>query len=113
MARKQTLTEAQASWYQKLRQTGFKDIEDSQGRLHTWSISFINTKPIRQDRIDYFRLAAQFLHDKKFPSKQAKLIWSMHSEGLSRVFIAKKLRLGESKVRAVIEKLRNEFFNED
>jgi hypothetical protein len=90
------LKSLQAEWYVKLAESGFKDIENDKGLLINWSGSALrdDIKPItskreyssklfKESQAEYYRLAAQHLHDGKFKSVLDKVIWSYHVGGLS------------------------------
>jgi len=123
----------QARWYKKLKDSGFKDIEDDVGRLKTWSGHAINlnfNEPLAPTRVysskvwkvsqaEYYRLAAQFLYNNEFPSDHFypsewyEYIWSLHVEGLTGVDIGKRLGMSKRAVTYRIRKMRKKFFSSE
>lgn len=123
-----TLKQLTRVWDEKLKKSGFVDIENrSTGLLNTWSGKFfygtnnsfadkINVDALkrygslyRQSEAEYFRLAGQCLHDKEFKSVRHRLIWQLHSEGLSYTEISKELNITARKVRYAIECMAKDF----
>lgn len=110
----------QAKWYKKLKDTGFNDIEDDKGRLINWSgrqlqddlVQVTSKGSYRASEAEYYRLASQYLHEKKFPSKAHKTIWALHAEGLTQEAIALKLSLPKATVQHRIERLRKIFYED-
>lgn len=121
-------------WDQKLKQSGFVDIEDRKtGLLNTWSgkifygssiikdDNFVdkinkinrtygyNSLTYKESEAEYFRLASHCLHEREFKSVRHRLIWQLHSEGLSYQKIAQELNITERKVRYAIEVMAKEF----
>lgn len=86
----------QDEWDQKLRDSGFEDIEDRHSpreMLKTWhSTQFARrfNKERFDARRDYFDRATHFLHSHPFRSVLEKTIWELHSEGKSLREIAKE-----------------------
>lgn len=120
------LTALKKEWYNKLKETGFDDIEHSNGSLkqlhsskflsdHNGSASIEHTQHFNKYKAEYYRLATHFLNDHKFESKVEKFIWHLHSEGVSTRDIVSRLSdLGVKKtrwpVRVVVYNLRNTMF---
>ena len=113
----------QQKWYKKLEQSGFKDIEDEKGRLKVYSgIGLSEDLPLPVSRTDYssklykesqaeyYRLAGQYLYDKKFKSPRDKQVWALHTQGLSFTVISEKLGLTRDSVKYRIRKMRIAFF---
>jgi hypothetical protein len=91
-------------WYAKLRESGFEDIEQLDGRLKSWSqpkkgsfSSQIQTK--QQGRQEYYRLAGWFLHENEFDGQLSRDIWEMHSMGCGPKKIYKELLKSNSPLR--------------
>lgn len=88
MINKAQLKQLQAEWYQRLRETGFDDIEqtaESNAKLRSWhSYHFsIQHDPSRfQAKQEYYYKATQYLDHGKFRTKTEKHLWKLHSEGL-------------------------------
>lgn len=76
--------------YQQLEASGFEDIEDESQRLKAHSQRFaLNFTPESfEAKAEYFRLAGQFLHEHSFKNDRDRLIWELHSQGLSTREIA-------------------------
>lgn len=112
------LQKLQAKWYASLRKQGFKDIEDANGMLKTWTSSVrrastaVNHTSYRLGQEEYYRLAAQFIWDKKFPSKLYKQVWTLHARGLTYGAIGKQLKLPKRGVRWRVTKMRDMFLKE-
>lgn len=99
----------QKKWYSKLSRSGFEDIEDSEGRLIRWSNKA--TTVYRDSQAEYYRWAAQCIHDQKFPSRIDKKIWTLHASGMTEVAIAKEMRRSTGSVEWRIRKMRKLFRN--
>lgn len=131
MSNQQSLKELQKVWYQKLKDEGFKDIEQEgkNGFLKEWSRKFripygsqvakgyTTEDKIRDNEVKetYYRLAGHFLYDYKFKTETLRNIWELHSEGVSYRNIAKilgpitkKLILSKDNIRIFIQDLRKE-----
>jgi len=116
-------------WDEKLKASGFKDIEDrKRDTLKSWAgttyLTFnkdqekkiepqrdygYSTLTWKQSQAEYFRLASQILHEATFKSEQHRIMWELHSEGYSGVEIAKQLNLTYRVVRYAIERMAIEF----
>lgn len=72
-------------WYGKLKDTGFRDIEDERQFLHRWSIWFQSTHTPEEyeDKQRYFIYCERFLLNHRFKNDIEKAIWSAHCEGKS------------------------------
>lgn len=106
----------QDKWYKKLEKSGFEDIEQADGNLKQWHSQYFITRHTtfegksswnKKKKLDatwftsqeeYYQLAGAFLHDHEFSSKTEKLIWEMHSNGMSQVDIYKALLKKGNKV---------------
>lgn len=89
--------ELRSLWYKKLREHGFKDIEqnDEDEHLYQWdSIRFKGADAVRRytTKSEYYRRAGMFLHDYNFAKTEDKLIWEKHSSGISVRNIAKFMK---------------------
>jgi hypothetical protein len=121
MTKQPTLKQLTKTWYKKLKDTGFEDIEDTNSKremLKTWSSRFIknHTPPtgsqvsaITEDEVaacmtlneakaEFYRLAEHFLNSHTFNSKLEKAIWALRSEGASYRTIAKTLSKNTKKI---------------
>lgn len=115
----------QAMWDEKLRASGFEDIEDRRtGLLKAWSgkgapnpYGNIQKKGggrytslvWKISQADYYRFAGHFLHAGKFKNKEHRNIWRLHCEGLSLSAIAKKLGLTQRQARYTVSLIQKEF----
>ncbi len=91
---KDNLSKLKSEWDKKLVDSGFKDIEDSSGRIKNLvSSRYIagqnNGKQLDAIVLDYsikeqyYRMASSFLYDHQWSAHLDKLLWWYHSEGLS------------------------------
>ena len=109
----------QALWDQRLKESGFKDIETPKGVLKEWVSS--RSLPSRgidslkiESKTNYYRLAGNFLYDYPFFVKQERQIWADHCEGKSFGKIAKKFnrsRSGIGKIVLTLKKKMLEFYS--
>lgn len=123
-----TLQQLTRAWDEKLKRSGFVDIEDRRtGLLHAWSGKYfygtnngfadkINVDALKrygslygQSEAEYFRLAGQCLHEREFKSVRHRIIWQLHSEGFSYAEISKELNITLRRVRYAIERMAREF----
>ncbi len=100
-------------WYKKLADSGFTDIENSEGLLNTWASEprSYNTVLSSESKQEYYRLAGHFLHDYKFANTTDKIIWQYHSDGISHRDIVILLKNHQviterNKVLSSIQRLR-------
>jgi hypothetical protein len=117
----------QTSWYLKLESSGFKDIEDLKHpsrplkEWHSFKIPSEKFQLMKQNKSQYQKQIDEFLihpgfldacksvikHGNcKFTIEQAKLIWTLHVEGLTTRQIAKELNRAKNRTDSIIEKLR-------
>lgn len=88
----------QATWYAKLKDEGFEDIERSEDMLKVWSTTFTMAVPNSSTPIQlaakesYYRFATHFLNEYKFEKDRDKVIWEYHSNGISMRNIAELLK---------------------
>lgn len=105
---KTQLKKLTAQWYQKLKDSGFEDIEDSAGNLKQYhSIRFL-AKNIRtgfNEKQRYYELASQLLYSFPFKDKRMKNVWKLHAAGLQVPEIASALKISEESVRKTISYL--------
>lgn len=97
-------------WYRKLKESGFKDIERSNGRLKAKAEDlcllkrYYNEETFKEKQNYYFQ-ASQFYWDYKFESKLQKEIWRLHSEGFSLRQISRRIRTSQNKMSK--DKIKN------
>jgi hypothetical protein len=102
-------------WYKKLKDKGFKDIEQDEDTLNFWAgtrVAFNYTAEEFDYKQTYYRYAGMFLNDHKFDNKMEKLIWEQHASGVSIRNIVKLLKkkrylVYRSKVHLIVKKLRD------
>lgn len=82
------------TWYKKLKESGFKDIEFNDDTLAgNHSSTFYrnipnhtklqNPKVVWEAKLEYYTMAEHFLNEHKFENSLEKIIWEYHSNGLS------------------------------
>jgi hypothetical protein len=60
----------------------------------------------------YYRLARLFLNHHKFQSPLEKTIWRLHSEEcMGKLKISRHLKIGESRVRRIMQNLKKKLLN--
>jgi hypothetical protein len=98
-------------WHDKLEKSGFVDAEEFDSPLelmkqnHNFSFKKFSPKQI-DERMRYFELARQLLHDYPFADDKEKRVWESHSEGSSDRVIAKTLGYSEHSVKKIVKKLK-------
>lgn len=107
----------QERWYQKLAESGFKDIEKN-GLLRVYHDSSDRDggrllDPIKNEaRRAYYDMASEFLYTHKFKDELERGIWEMHSQGNSVNQIKAQLKArgivkGRRQLVSLIQHLRN------
>lgn len=110
----QELKKLQREWDEKLKKSGFQEIENREnGLLKVWHSYHFQKQD--QGRIEsqslYYEKAWEFFHRHPFKDLLELRIWELHCEGLSLRQIAKELRLKTCrayKVICVLKELMNE-----
>jgi hypothetical protein len=113
-------------WYDKLKKSGFQDIESADGQnLTTWSSKIFkqsagdawyqDKEVYYQSREEYFRMAGAFFWDYGFQNKLEKSIWELHMQGTSirdivTIFKKKNIKVYRRQVHEIIQKLVQEMF---
>lgn len=108
----------QAKWKVKLKDSGFKDIEQDADNLKRWDSHYFRTHyaiPAFEAKQEYYRMAGQFLHDKQFSCILDRFIWQQHSDGVSIANIVKaakqlKYKTHRVEVGKILNKLKAEMF---
>lgn len=99
----------QKQWYQKLKDDGFKDIEEeSNGRygdLIKLESSVFRYKRNMASTQVYFSRAFSFLNSYRFKNPVHKYIWELHCHGFTERKIAEHVIYKKSMVHAIISKL--------
>lgn len=85
-----------AAWDRKLKAAGFVDAESRDTELlHRWDDMYYRRRYTQQTfeaKQRYYQLCTEYLNSGTFDSLLDQKIWSLHSDGLSRRDIAKKIR---------------------
>lgn len=85
-------------WDQKLKESGFEDIEFDENHLRKHDDYMFRNRLAKygptffEAKQQYYRLAGQFLENHKFEDSDEKLIWQLHSDGVSGRDIVKELK---------------------
>ena len=103
----------QKFWYQKLKDSGFEDIEKIQ-RDHRFVLKnhhshYLNLKYTRtrnQSNRFYYEISNQILNDYPFKCEKEKLIWEHHNDGKSIRKISKELSISCWKVFKTLKEIR-------
>jgi hypothetical protein len=109
--RREEFKQLEREWYQKLKDVGFHDIEDTQGEsrfLKSWhSTKCQEMKPVIIEQIKiYYKEGVQLLDDYPFDNPVHRRIWKLHTRGLSIRQIARKVkRLKKSMIHLIISKI--------
>lgn len=95
-------------WDEKLRNSGFEDIENSDGTLKvdTDPRTVSHALKEKESRETYYSIARSFLVDYEFTKKLEKDIWENHCEGIGARSIAKKLEVTTYRVESIITQLQ-------
>lgn len=103
--------ELQRYWYQKLKESGFEDIETDQGFLKKEVGSSTKERAIsdREAREIYYASAAAFLHAYSFETLSDYRIWSSHVEGKSLRETALQLGFVKGFVEGRMRKMKHIF----
>lgn len=73
-------------WKNKLKKSGFNDIEQDEDHLKQWHSRYFmsrfhpNTFKSQQE---YYQLAGAFLHEYAFATPLERMVWECHSEGMA------------------------------
>lgn len=112
----------QATWYKKLKNSGFEDIEKDEKYLKFYPLEYFETHydPIKyQAKEDYYRMAGKFLYDhffneagnaRKDRDQESRLIWQAHAEGTSirnivKLIKKKGFKSKRDKVHKIVQQL--------
>lgn len=122
-----TFKEIEAFWYEKLKSTGFVDIEntaDPERPLNVWH-SFKYTsktaqirkerRAIYQQRIDIFAQSREFSEiinlivkhgNSRFSNAQVTAIWDMHRHGITERGIAAEMDCSKSCIHFLLHRIK-------
>ena len=86
--------ELQETWYKKLADAGFKDIEHADGSINSALPFAMRAKDrvFQESLASYANMCATFLNEYNFSSDLEKAIWEYHCEGISIRSISSILR---------------------
>lgn len=102
---KELLRRLQADWYQRLRSSGFKDIEDLRGNLKSYdrrTIAFEN----REEIADYFRRVEHYLQNHPDLRGDHLRILTLYSQGIFIKAIAKDVGKHRCTVMEIIKRYK-------
>ncbi len=114
---KQNLKQLQAEWYGKLKNEGFKDIEQDEDNLKNWASFYFGVKytpTTFENKQEYYTLAGQFLYHHEFANMFEEFVWKLHSDGLTLAEIVEQLKFhrfevkSRSPVHLIIKRLAKE-----
>lgn len=119
------LTDLKKKWEDKLKKSGFIDIEQPDGNLKTWdSLNFQkNYNSITSEaKQEYYRMAGHFLYENEWDTKEERLVWSLHSQGVSIRHIVIELkkrgyrtykRLVQDQLKELVVKMKEKYKHND
>src|SRR5690606_10178631 len=90
MAGKREFVQLRDEWYEKLRESGFDDIEYSSGAIRT-DTKLIERMSRGDGNAEFYRRVSCFLHEFKWASETEEHIWELYSEGVPYRDIAERL----------------------
>lgn len=102
----------QAKYYARLKDVGFRDIENKHGDLidHQSVIDFGQRIGFRSELIDnirdYFTWASSMVWHGRFENKRDRRIWALHAEGKSYREIADIVPLSQQWIGRSIKRIR-------
>lgn len=116
-----------AEWYAKAKKSGFTDIESANGTLRdadsnntplindNYTIAgarpYLSSLVDKLSRAEYYRLAGQYLYDKKFKSSKHKKVWALHAEGHTIEEVSQILDMPKNTVNYWIVQMRQRFYS--
>lgn len=108
----------QTTWYEKLKEKGFKDIEKNENALNLYESAYFSdsrriTAEVVAAKQTYYQIAGHFLNDHPFKNAFDKKVWEMHANGKSiREIAATIKRPGfKDKINLTIQRLEKEMIN--
>lgn len=107
------LSPLEKTWYKKLEDSGFKDIETTDDVFWGERKKKRRLTATYSTTYEYYRLAGFFLYDYKFRDERDRLIWHLHCEGKTLHSIARETKkvgykVEKSTVDNVIKRLAKE-----
>lgn len=92
-------------WDEKLKKSGFEDIESDEYNLKNWD-SFRFQRLFTPDQFEanqrWWELVSQLTHEFKFKSARDKKIWSLYTSGETVRNISKKVKYSKTFVSKTI-----------
>lgn len=81
---KRDLLRLRNEWYLKLKEDGFIDIEKAQSEEYGSDLKRYNsTQNFKEAQVEYYEKAKEFLLNYEFPNDGEKLVWELHSQGMT------------------------------
>lgn len=85
----------QRNWYNKLKDSGFEDIEQEDGNLKFWTSTESSGRTTERRAAaseEYYRIAGWFLQEHAFENDFEAMVWQEHSQGHSLATIVEILK---------------------
>lgn len=89
MPSKTNLIKIRDEWYQRLKNEGFLDIEKPSVDYASELKRFNSTNNFKEAQIEYYEKAKEFLNNYNFPEESHRLLWELHSQGMTERKILK------------------------
>jgi hypothetical protein len=89
----------QKKWYQKLAQTGFRDIE-RMSHLHTETANFKDYEAVQE----FYSQISRYSNYGKFDSTDEALIWALFVDGKSLRYIGNLVNLSHMSIKRILDK---------
>ena len=81
---KRDLLRLRNEWYAKLKDEGFVDIEKAQLEDYGSDLKRYNsTQNFKEAQVEYYERAKEFLLNYEFPNESEKIVWELHSQGMT------------------------------
>ena len=98
-------------WYDKIKKTGFRDIENERGELidHRGSLDIlrlVSSTDVFEATRDYFLWASHQLQNARFESPTDRQIWALHADGKTSREIEEVVDYSQSQICVKIKKIR-------
>lgn len=94
-------------WYNKLKSSGFEDIEKGEYLKRFDSFHFAGYSKEQHKEIDeYYTQCQEFLKTHMFYSKSDKHVWKKHCEGYTDKEIAETIGVTERAINYVVNRLK-------
>ena len=99
----------QKKWYQKLKNSGFVDIESFNATCEPHDVMkfpFNSGGMDIEEEEEYYRVCRGFLHEFNFKNNRERKIWELHSEGTPYKKIARQVRTSYHKVFITVNEIK-------